>query len=88
MQRNVVLPLSDFLIFGSEDCLYLNVFTPRLPGVRASAAAGGDDSQEPLDNRNVDGTLPNETGWCGHWPFNSFSKIFLSFSHRAYPTVP
>ena len=74
MQRNVVLPLRDFLIFGSEDCLYLNVFTPRLPG--GGRAAAGGDRQEPLDNRNVDGTPSNETGG---WSFNSISKIVTFF---------
>ena len=32
MQRNVILPEKDFLIFGKEDCLYLNVFTPQNQG--------------------------------------------------------
>lgn len=37
IQRNVILPEKDFLIFGKEDCLYLNVFTPRLQDVTGTA---------------------------------------------------
>ena len=39
IQRNVILPERDFLIFGKEDCLYLNVFTPQLQS---------DDGDDPI----------------------------------------
>ena len=43
IQRNVILPERDFLIFGREDCLYLNVFTPRLREGDKGDESGNDD---------------------------------------------